>query len=99
MQLVVALFLALTFAACSSTTMPVGPTPNPTPTPPPDEGASGVPFTGTLTMDKYDWLSTYTPYLGIIDVDLSSGQKTRVLEGQYPWRHPSGKIVFAQGCG
>ena len=50
-------------------------------------------------MDDYDWLSVYTPRLGIIDVDLSSGQKTRVLNGVYPWRHPSDKVVFAQGCG
>ena len=85
--------LLLTLSACSST--PPGPNPNPSPG---DTPGAGVPFSGTLTLDDYDWF-TVTSRLGVIDIDLSSGQKTRVLDGAYPWRHPSGKITFAQGCG
>ncbi len=87
--------LLLALAACSSTTTPVGPTPDPTP-PPPDENGS-IPFEGTLTLSDYDDIQEL--WLGVVDLDLSTGQKSRVLEGAFPWRHPSGKVVFAQGCG
>ena len=50
-----------------------------------------------MTLGDYNYIRDY--YIGIIDLDLSSGQKTRVLEGAYPWRHSSGKVTFAQGCG
>ena len=92
---VFALFFAL--SACSSSTTPivpgpVGPEPNPTPQP-----GNGLPFGGTLTLTDYNYLQDR--YLAVVDVDLASEQKTRVLEGAYPWRHPSGKVTFAQGCG
>lgn len=93
--------MVLLLAACSSSPLPVGPTPNPTPdptpSPPPGENAP-LPFAGTLTLDDYDWFAVNSR-LGIIDIDLPSGEKTRVLGGAFPWRHPSGKVVFAQGCG
>ncbi len=60
--------------------------------------ADQLPFTGTLTLDEYDWFST-TTYLGIIDIDITSGSKKRFLNGKKPWRHESGKVVYLQGCG
>ena len=92
--------LLLALAACSSPSTP-GPVPGPdTPVPTPTPGENPqtpLPFGETLTLVDYNDLQDL--YLGIVDIDLSSGQKTRVLEGAYPWRHPSGKVTFAQGCG
>ena len=59
---------------------------------------NNFPFTGTLTLDEYDWFST-TTYLGVIDIDIASGSKKRFLNGKSPWRHKSGKVVYLQGCG
>ncbi len=56
-----------------------------------------LPFTGTLTLDEYDWFST-TAYLGVIDINIASGSKKRILNGKKPWRHESGKVVYLQGC-
>lgn len=55
-------------------------------------------LSGVLTLDEYDWFST-TPYLGVIEINLSSGQKRRLAEGRNPWRHQSGNVIFAQPCG
>ncbi len=102
-KLTVLVSFLLALAACSSPTTP-GPVPGqppgtPVPSPTPGENPpTSLPFGGTLTLDDYDWFNI-NPRLGIIDLDLPSGQKTRVLDGAYPWRHPNGKIVFAQGCG
>lgn len=78
--------LAVLLFACSSTPTPPGGTPG------------QVPFTGVLTLDDYDWFVA-EPYLGVMEIQLPSGTKTRILNGSTPWRHPSGKIVFLQGCG
>lgn len=81
----------LAFAACSSS-LSIGPTPAP------GEDAQSVPFEGTLTLEDYDWFAT-DGSLGVIDLALPSGEKTRILDGANPWRHPSGRVVFTQSCG
>ena len=83
----------LALAACSS-----APPGTPTPAPTPGGPNAPLPFTGTLTLEDYDWFAV-NPWLGVTELALPSGQKTRVLDGAYPWRHPGGKVVFAQGCG
>jgi len=93
-------FVIVLLSACSSPSTP-GPGVPDAPNDPgnPDNPTPGqLPFTGVLTLDEYDWFAV-DPYLGVIEIQLPSGAKTRVLEGSMPWRHPSGKIVFSQGCG
>jgi hypothetical protein len=62
-----------------------------------DDGA-GTSFTGTITLDEYDWFGVEA-YLGVIQIDLDTLEKRRFLEGRVPWRHPNGTTVFLQGCG
>jgi hypothetical protein len=91
-------FVLVLLSACSSpSTTPPGGTPD-IPDDPGNPTPGQVPFTGVLTLDEYNWHSV-EPYLGVIEIQLPAGTKTRILEGFRPWRHPSGKIVFSQGCG
>jgi hypothetical protein len=65
-----------------------------------DDGDSGegTGFTGTITLDEYDWFGIEA-YLGVIQIDLDTLEKRRFLNGRVPWRHPNGTTVFLQGCG
>jgi len=97
-QRILVVFIVL-LAACSSPSTPGPSIPSDPGNPDTDNPTPGqVPFTGVLTLDEYDWFSV-EPYLGVIEIQLPSGTKTRILNGSMPWRHPSGKIVFSQGCG
>lgn len=62
-----------------------------------------LPFTGTLLLDEYNWFPSsgdlIAYYVGVIEIELPSGRKARVLEGRHPMRHPSGTTVYIQGCG
>ena len=60
-------------------------------------GTVALPFTGKFTLDEYDFISKKR--LSVIDIQLPAGQKTRVLGGFIPWRHPQGKVTFLQSCG
>jgi len=55
-------------------------------------------FSGLLTLDEYDW-GALGGRLGVIQIDLASGNKRRFLEGQQPSRHPGGTTSFLQACG
>lgn len=57
-----------------------------------------LPYTGTLTLDEYDWFGI-TTFLGVIDIDLPGGEKKRAFHGKQPRRYPSGNTTFLQGCG
>lgn len=54
-------------------------------------------FAGRLTLDEYDFIGG--EHLSVIDIQLSSGSKNRVINGFKPWRHSQGKVIFLQGCG
>ena len=96
-QSILVVFIVLLAACSSPSATPPGGTPD-VPDNPGNPIPGQVPFTGVLTMDEYNWHSV-EPYLGVIDIQLPSGTKTRILNGSMPSRHPSGKIVFSQGCG
>jgi hypothetical protein len=63
-----------------------------------DASGEGSSFTGTITLDEYDWYGVEA-YLGVIQIDLDTLEKRRFLNGRLPWRHPNGTTVFLQGCG
>ncbi len=55
-------------------------------------------FSGLLTLDEYDW-SALGGRLGVIHIELASGNKRRFLDGEQPSRHPNGTTTFLQRCG
>lgn len=59
---------------------------------------SSFPFSGTITLDDYDWFGT-SRFLGVIDITLSPLSKKRLLDGSRPRRHANGNVVYRQPCG
>jgi hypothetical protein len=75
-------------------------TPEPVPTTTEETPENSLPFTGTITLDDYDWWHTVSSaYLGVIELDISPLVKRRVFSGSFPRKHASGKVVFRQPCG
>jgi len=68
-------------------------------TTPPDTGT--LPFTGTITLDEYDWFGNQT-HLGVIDVDLQPLAKRRLFNGSQPRFNgddsKSGFYTFREPC-
>ena len=64
----------------------------------PADGDSSFPFTGTITLDDYDWFGV-SEFLGVVDITLSPLSKKRLLDGSRPRRHASGNVVYRQPCG
>ena len=62
------------------------------------EGGEPGQHRGVVTLDEYDWFAV-EPYLGVIEIDLQTGAKRRLLSGRFPSVHESGDVVFAQPCG
>ncbi len=77
---------SINFTACDSTKAGNG-----------SQQGDSFPLSGRLTFDEYEWIRE--SHLGVLEVHLPGGEKRRLLSGAYPWRHPDGSIVFAQGCG
>ena len=54
-------------------------------------------LSGKLTFGEYRPILEES--LGIVEVYLPGGQKKKLFEGNFAWRHPSGNIVINKGCG
>lgn len=67
-----------------------------TPVPPPDT-TIGPELRSVLTFTEYHWI--FNEVIAVVDLEFPESTKKRVLTGDSAWRHPSGNIVFAQGCG
>lgn len=62
--------------------------------------STDLPFTGTITMDEFDWFGTQE-YFGVIDVSLKPLQKIRLFNGSQPRFHEDsngGLYTFRQPC-
>ena len=93
------IILATIILSCGGTSQPAKPNnPNNPNNPKPPPKNNELPFTGTLTLDEYEWFIIET-YLGVIDIELPSGSKKRLLNGRKPWRHASGNVAYLQDCG
>lgn len=62
------------------------------------EASDSLPFSGTLTLNDYDWFLDAT-YLGVTEITISPLTKKRIFNGSMPRRHASGNTVFRQACG
>ena len=58
-----------------------------------------LPFSGVITLDEYDWFDSRVSRLGVVEIDLAEGTLRRLSDGQFPWRHSSGDVIYAQACG
>ena len=71
--------------ACGGGSEPTPPTgvlstPEPVPTTTEETPENSLPFTGTITLDDYDWWHTVSSaYLGVIELDISPLVKRRVF--------------------
>lgn len=55
-------------------------------------------FAGLLTLDEYDW-GALGGRLGVVQLELATGNKRRFLSGELPSRHPNGTTSYLQLCG
>ena len=58
-----------------------------------------LPYSGVITLDEYDWFDSRVSRLGVVEIDLAEGTLRRLSDGQFPWRHSSGDVIYAQACG
>lgn len=54
-------------------------------------------LSGRITFDLVNWIRHETE--AIVDVALPDGDLRRTASGKYGWRHPSGDLVYLEGCG
>ncbi len=59
--------------------------------------ASESALSGKLTLDHVNWISH--DRVAVIEITLPDVQMRRLAPGGFPWRHPDGEFISAQGCG
>ncbi len=61
-------------------------------------GKSGI--NGIITFEEFDNL--FDKHTGVVSFKIDDGEVTKgqkIVSGQYPHKHPNGKITFREGCG